>query len=222
MAREIPELTVEEYGSGESVLTLARKHRVGTQRMIAFLRDRGVLRTPGHGRSIGWSKRPPETRVMPKKLGKPLDSAAILAMFESGKTCGQIGSLLGVGARRVRALLTENGLIVRDDPRRCVSCNAPIDDWHGGVRVCLTCAPDQKHRANVSKYGVPKQAYDSMLTRQGGHCALCHRTGDRIDHDHATGRVRGVICNGCNFALSRLDEDREWTARALRYIDGGD
>ena len=44
--------------------------------------------------------------------------------------------------------------------------------------------------------------YQTMLAAQGGRCAICRRlpNGRRLeaDHDHVTGKVRGLLCNGCN------------------------
>jgi hypothetical protein len=50
-----------------------------------------------------------------------------------------------------------------------------------------------------------------MLARQNEQCAICHRqcgTGRRlaVDHDHQTGRIRGLLCFRCNTALARYEE----------------
>jgi hypothetical protein len=69
-------------------------------------------------------------------------------------------------------------------------------------------------RANVRRaqlkalYGITPEQYDSMLAAQGGHCALCPAVrGDRrcarlhVDHNHVTGKVRGLLCRDCNTGL---------------------
>lgn len=52
------------------------------------------------------------------------------------------------------------------------------------------------------KYGITRAQYDAMLVSQGGGCALCNAPPKtralHVDHDHATGRVRGLLCFRCN------------------------
>lgn len=60
--------------------------------------------------------------------------------------------------------------------------------------------------ATLRRHGITQAQYDEMLERQGGKCALCDfvPAGGRrlcIDHDHATGRRRGLLCGRCNTLL---------------------
>jgi predicted nucleic acid-binding Zn ribbon protein len=68
-------------------------------------------------------------------------------------------------------------------------------------------------------YGIGKIEYDEMLTNQGGVCAICKRppadTRLCIDHDHATGHVRGLLCSRCNGMLGWLEQYEE---QALKYV----
>lgn len=68
-------------------------------------------------------------------------------------------------------------------------------------------------------YGLTPEAYASMLASQCGHCAICERTssGKRhlsVDHDHATGQVRGLLCAGCNLLVGFLEHERREAAGA--------
>lgn len=57
----------------------------------------------------------------------------------------------------------------------------------------------------ASKYGLTNSQYREMLERQGGKCRLCGKppvnNSLAVDHDHHTGRVRGLLCPRCNGAL---------------------
>lgn len=73
-------------------------------------------------------------------------------------------------------------------------------------------------------YGISVTQYNAMLRRQHGLCDICHRApkpGRRlaVDHDHKTGRVRGLLCWHCNHKL--LGRGREVAlhhARAADYL----
>lgn len=72
-------------------------------------------------------------------------------------------------------------------------------------------------------YGITLVQWTAILDAQGGCCALCRRAlaglsakSVHTDHDHATGRVRGILCNGCNFAMGRVE--RAGIARVIGYL----
>lgn len=65
-------------------------------------------------------------------------------------------------------------------------------------------------RANqLSKYGLTPETYEVLLVSQEGRCAICGCIAMRdprglpffVDHDHKTGRVRGLLCSTCNFGI---------------------
>ncbi len=61
-----------------------------------------------------------------------------------------------------------------------------------------------------------------MAFEQGGLCAICREApGVHIDHDHATERVRGLLCFNCNQALGNFRDRRDLMLRAAMYLDGG-
>jgi len=58
-------------------------------------------------------------------------------------------------------------------------------------------------------YGITLDDYEEILDSQGGTCAICGGTELKrlsVDHDHKTGRVRGLLCNRCNVKLSYIEE----------------
>jgi hypothetical protein len=73
--------------------------------------------------------------------------------------------------------------------------------------------------------GVTLQQYDDLLVEQGGGCAICKRPPKTrrldTDHDHKTGRVRGLLCHRCNRALPAWVTP-EWLVAARAYLQGAD
>jgi len=76
-------------------------------------------------------------------------------------------------------------------------------------------------RSLWKKYGLLPEEYRRLLQRQKGKCAVCKKIQERklcVDHDHASGTVRGLLCTHCNTAIGHLDGREEWTRQALRYL----
>lgn len=107
---------------------------------------------------------------------------------------------------------------------RCANCAAELQ------RTWRNANPDRvaasKRRANLRRYGLTQGAFDQMLTAQNGACALCFavfapdgQQGPQIDHNHASGKVRSLLCWLCNTALGRHREDSAWFRRAADYLD---
>ena len=73
------------------------------------------------------------------------------------------------------------------------------------------------------KYGLTLKAFDALLASQGGGCAICGRPdADNVDHDHDTGRVRGILCFPCNVAIGLVHEDEERLLAAASYLTRDD
>jgi len=71
------------------------------------------------------------------------------------------------------------------------------------------------------KYGITVDDYDRIFRRQNGACAICGRLPGRwrlrVDHDHVSGKVRGLLCAVCNRDLVRVEQG-EWILRAVEYL----
>lgn len=78
-----------------------------------------------------------------------------------------------------------------------------------------------------STYGITLEQYNAMVATQKGRCAICNRPPPRhgryrklvVDHDHATGEVRSLLCNPCNTAMGSLGEDAGRCRAVADYIE---
>ena len=117
--------------------------------------------------------------------------------------------------------------------RLCVRCKErPMAYPNSNNHWCKVCLeevrkahydPIEVRNKNLQNNysGFSSQDYDALLLKQGGACAVCGRQAKRhlhVDHDHATGNVRGLLCGDCNTALGHLHDSPEIIRRLLQYI----
>ena len=72
-------------------------------------------------------------------------------------------------------------------------------------------------------YGMSLSDYEALLAEQGGGCAICggppgNQKGYHIDHDHETGAVRGILCQGCNHTLGGARDNPDTLIAAAKYL----
>lgn len=79
-------------------------------------------------------------------------------------------------------------------------------------------------REHLKKYGLTPETFDAMLVSQGGGCKVCAglpggKGTFHVDHDHATGLVRGLLCHCCNLALGLVKDDATRLRRLAAYLE---
>ena len=94
----------------------------------------------------------------------------------------------------------------------------------------LKRSQQRRERLLLQKYGLSFNDYCSLLEEQGGMCKICGRIETRthykskqimllhVDHCHTTGKVRGLLCSGCNLALGNLEDNIEYLENAILYL----
>lgn len=120
----------------------------------------------------------------------------------------------------------------RFNPKPCRTCGTeftPIAPSH------LHCSDECSSRAWMDRYlqrtyGISADQYDKMHEDQGGVCKLCggegflmkktHKLKLVVDHCHAGGHVRGLLCHNCNRALGLLKDSTETLNNAIAYLEG--
>lgn len=74
----------------------------------------------------------------------------------------------------------------------------------------------------LRRYGMTKEQYDDMFVKQFGECAICCKKQKHrlvVDHDHATGKARGLLCHKCNMAIGLLFDNSILLRAAADYLD---
>lgn len=112
--------------------------------------------------------------------------------------------------------------------RYCQSCSKykKIEDFGKGKLHNYVCKSCKKSIRLKSKYGISIKDYKKLLKKQRGRCALCGTKdfGKRnilfVDHNHRTGRVRGLLCNACNRNVIGMLEKREISiSHLVKYLE---
>jgi hypothetical protein len=52
----------------------------------------------------------------------------------------------------------------------------------------------------------------------GKDCEICGDVGQAVDHDHATGEIRGVLCHACNQGLGKFEDNPDLLIQAAHYL----
>jgi hypothetical protein len=103
-----------------------------------------------------------------------------------------------------------------------------------GFGLCNSCYQKQYRKKNIvilkikareknlKKYNLTIKQRDILFKKQGGKCAICQKepgsmTAAHIDHCHKTGKVRGILCNVCNWYLGKIDRDPTIINRIIKY-----
>lgn len=96
------------------------------------------------------------------------------------------------------------------------------------------CSEDCKSKAHSDKYykrnyGLGLQEFFQIMEEQGWKCAICktfgfkmrdnHISGLNCDHDHVTGKVRGLLCHNCNRGLGLFQDNVEYLTSAVKYLE---
>lgn len=104
---------------------------------------------------------------------------------------------------------------------------------------------DDGRRTNLKRfYGLSLEDYEAMRAAQGYRCAICQRHEDElpqrksgrprldgkpiaaatklvVDHDHETGKIRGLLCGWCNSGIGSFQDRADWLSGAVAYVTAG-
>jgi hypothetical protein len=125
--------------------------------------------------------------------------------------------------------------------KRCPDCGnyKPLEEFPRNKRMRdgrhAYCKPCHNARGRESKdrlyggnrdyhlkrrYGIGVAEFDDLVRGQGGACPICTKADpEHVDHDHVTGRVRGILCFNCNGGLGQFGDDAQRLYRAAFYVE---
>ena len=88
------------------------------------------------------------------------------------------------------------------------------------------CKPRKETlKKRLSKHNITPEVYNEMFDKQQGKCLICNRhqselkKGLCVDHDHITGKNRGLLCTKCNLRLGTFNDNIEDLKRAIIYLE---
>ncbi|TXH10531.1 MAG: hypothetical protein E6R04_05130 [Spirochaetes bacterium] len=124
----------------------------------------------------------------------------------------------------------------------CTKCEEPRDDSEfyrdkskklGFNQPCKKChrelRREYKRKAKVKeklkRRGITEVQFKAMLEAQNHACAICRKPAStqekslHIDHDHKTGKVRGLLCSHCNFMIGHALDSSETLLAGAAYLN---
>lgn len=133
--------------------------------------------------------------------------------------------------RRVESGFTVRPAEVPGGYKYCRGCeqSKPMSEWliraattDGFSFRCRNCMRRHGRDTHLARtYGLTDDDVEGLLAQQNGLCAIClGRPAVHIDHDHSTGKIRGMLCFRCNAALGQLGDDVDVIRRAADYLEG--
>lgn len=74
-----------------------------------------------------------------------------------------------------------------------------------------------------SKFGISIDEYNNLLEIQNGVCAICKNFNKEknlaVDHDHETGKIRGLLCSRCNLGIGQFNDNIQLLSDAISYLE---
>jgi hypothetical protein len=154
---------------------------------------------------------------------KPWDGSEVSEKHYHGNPCKVCSGTLRykAAAKACVACAKRRGVERKADPETREADLRSVRKWQ---RDWYATNPEQAVAKRLRGYGLRPDEYASLLAAQEGKCAICGSvgcsTGKRlaVDHDHTTGKIRGLLCLFCNTAIGKLRDDPDTIAKALEYV----
>lgn len=129
-----------------------------------------------------------------------------------------------------KKIAQESTLRCADRPCRVCKVNSRYRHSTGVETKCYDCILNDPKRIEgqlKKKYGMTLSEYRALYDAQNGQCAICNRKeravtksvlGLVVDHDHISGKVRGLLCSYCNQSVGLIDDDPKIADEMASYL----
>ena len=106
--------------------------------------------------------------------------------------------------------------------KKCETCKSPKRPFGKDKVAPISWNKDPHERSMMTRYGLSLERYHQILAQQEGRCIFCNSTKVVVDHDHKTGKVRGLLCRPHNAAIGMLGDTEGSLMKVLDYLRGSD
>ena len=156
-----------------------------------------------------------------KKLTEE-DEREIITLYKQGASLRYIAADFNIAPTTVSRTLRRRGVKTRRPgaPRMPGAHTRPVAEQ----RMATIKQRDKEARLQ-SQYGLSLNDVAKILDKQHGRCPICGKRLPRkygpqmaIDHDHKTGKVRGILCHRCNQGLGFFRDNTQLLTNAIKYL----
>lgn len=111
--------------------------------------------------------------------------------------------------------------------KNCKTCNKPFEKTGANQKYCSPACKDPRQYYLKHKYDLTLLQFHKLKEEFGTTCMICGtqtventrgRNNMCIDHDHDTGKVRGILCHHCNCAIGMFKDDTDAMQKAIAYL----
>ena len=143
-----------------------------------------------------------------------------------------------------------NDIIIKSKGKRgtrsiqtCLNCGKQFSELNIKIRAgkgkfcCNDCYKEYRKKNSKdpkelnrlyqkkNKYGLNSEEYLNLFKQQDNKCMICgceftDRNKGFVDHDHVTGKIRGLLCNKCNTLLGMANDNIDILENAINYLKG--
>lgn len=124
--------------------------------------------------------------------------------------------------------------------KKCTKCKSkkPLTDFYSSVNTkdnlhswCKPCFRENTRNDYLKRsFGIEIADYEAMLSMQDYGCAICGKKDDTllrsgvykrlcVDHNHKTGKLRGILCENCNRGIGLFKDSQELLENAINYLN---
>ena len=147
------------------------------------------------------------------KKSMSIEELAELYCGDEKASLRELAAIEGVNKTTIKRRLERNGYVLRGRGRV------------RGRKAKLPMTQKEKDQSMKYMYGMTPADYSRMYKEQLGGCAICGKgipstwdKGVHIDHDHNTGKVRGLLCPNCNNGLGNFKDNTNTLMSACEYL----